>query len=47
MHNLLVLTSAYSEYPDEMPHNVVFHQGLHCLRRQKGSSEKNYNFWKL
>ena len=24
---------ANSEYPDEMPHNVAFHQGLHCLQR--------------
>ena len=22
---------ANSEDPDEMPHNVAFHQGLHCL----------------
>ena len=25
--------------PDEMPHIVAFHQGLHCLLRLKGSSE--------
>ena len=24
-----------SEDPDEMPHNATFHQGLHCLLRQK------------
>ena len=36
-----------SEDPDEMPHNVAFHQGLHCLPRKKQSREK-YNFiWKL
>ena len=29
-----------SEDPDEMPHNVAFHQGLHCLLRQNQSSEK-------
>ena len=23
-----------SEHPDEMPHNVAFHQGLNCLLRQ-------------
>ena len=26
-------TLANSEDPDEMPHNVAFHQGLHCLQR--------------
>ena len=26
-------TLANSEEPDEMPHNVAFHQGLHCLIR--------------
>ena len=31
---------AYSEEPDEMPHNVVFQQGLQCLLRQNLSSEK-------
>ena len=25
---------ANSEDPDEMPHKVAFHQGLHCLPRQ-------------
>ena len=29
-----------SEDPDEMPHHVAFHQGLHCLLRQKRSSDK-------
>ena len=24
---------ANSEYPDEMPQNVTFHPGLHCLQR--------------
>ena len=33
-------TLANSEDPDEMPHNVAFHQGLHFLPRQKRSSEK-------
>ena len=27
-------TFANSEDPDEMPHNVAFHRGLHCLLRQ-------------
>ena len=31
---------ANCEDPDEMPHNAAFHQGLHCLLRQKQSSEK-------
>ena len=28
-------TLANSEDPDEMPHNVAFHQGLHCLPKIK------------
>ena len=31
---------ANSEDPDEMPHNAAFHQGLHCLLRQKIFLEK-------
>ena len=33
-------TLANSEDPDEMPHNVAFHQGLHCLLRQTPFPEK-------
>ena len=33
-------TFANSEDPDEMPHIVAFHQGLHCLLKQNLSSEK-------
>ena len=33
-------TFTISEYIDEMPHNVAFHQGLHCLFRLKRSSDK-------
>ena len=33
-----------SEEPDEMPHNATFHQGLHCLPRQKTTSEKEMQF---
>ena len=40
MHNLFVITTGDSKDPDEMPHNTAFHQGLHCLLRQKLSSEK-------
>ena len=39
-------TLVNSENPDEMPQNVAFHQGLHCLLRENGSSETilgNYN----
>ena len=37
-------TFANSEDPDEMPQNAAFYQGLHCLLRQKRSSEKEkYN----
>ena len=31
----LTRTFANGEDPDEMPHNVTFHQGLQCLLRQK------------
>ena len=31
-------TLANIEDPDKMPHNVVFHQGLHCLLRQNKDS---------
>ena len=31
-------TFANIEDPDEMPHNVSFHQGLQCLLRQNQSS---------
>ena len=34
-------TLANSEDSDEMPHNAAFHQGIHCLPRQKRFSEKN------
>ena len=34
-----------SEDPDEMPKNAAFHQGLHCLLRQKQSSEKEMQFY--
>ena len=37
---ILVSTLANSEDPDEMPHYVAFHVGLHCLQRQKQSSGK-------
>ena len=40
MHTLFVLTTADSEDPDEMPHTSAFYQALHCLFRQKRSSEK-------
>ena len=46
MHISFVLTTADSEDPAKMPHNVVFHQGLHCLLRQKRSPEKK-NIWKF
>ena len=35
-------TLASSEDSDEMLHNAAFHQGLHCLPRQKQSLEKYY-----
>ena len=46
--NPLTVTLANSDDPDEMPHHVAFHRGLHCLLRQNRSSEKeNQCFWKL
>ena len=37
-----------SEDPDEMPHDVAFHQGLHCLQRQCQSSKKVLQyFWEI
>ena len=39
-------TLANSEDPDEMPHNVAFHQGLHCLLRLNRSSEKEIQYFK-
>ena len=33
----LTITLADSADPDEMPHKVAFHQGLHCLLRYKQS----------
>ena len=31
-------TLAIREDPDEMPYNVAFHQGLHCLLRNEQCS---------
>ena len=33
--------------PDEMTHNVAFHQGLHCLIRSKDLQTKKISFLKL
>ena len=30
--------------PNEMPHHVAFHQGLHCLLRQSRSSEEEIQY---
>ena len=46
-------TLAKSEDPDEMPHNVAFHQGLHYLQIKKMIWGKlqficgNYKLWPL
>ena len=40
-------TLGNSEDPDEMPQKVAFHQALHCLLRQIGSSEKKYSFLEI
>ena len=36
---------ANSEVPDEIPHNAVFHQCLHCLLRQNQSSGKEIQYF--
>ena len=33
--------------PDEMPHKAEFHQGLHCLQRQKIFRERKIIFLKI
>ena len=38
-------TLANSEGPDEIQHNVTFHQDLHCLLRRKRSLEKEMQFY--
>ena len=38
-------TVANIEDPDEMQHNAAFHQGLHCLLRQKRFSMKEMQFY--
>ena len=38
-------TLANSEDPDEMPHNVAFHQGLHCLLSQNRYSGKEMQYF--
>ena len=38
-------TLANSVDPDEMPHDVAFHQGLHCLLRQIHLQRKKYNIF--
>ena len=42
MHSLVVL--ANTEAPDEMSHHAALYQRLHCLLRQKQSSEKELKF---
>ena len=37
-------TFANSEDPYEMQHNAAFHQGLHCLKREKHFQAKENNF---
>ena len=36
---------ANSEDPDEMPHNAVLYQSLHCLLKQNVLQRKNYNIF--
>ena len=37
-------TLSNSDNPDEIPHYAAFHQGLHSLRRQNQSSEKEIQY---
>ena len=37
-------TLANSEDPDEIPPNVAFHRGLHCLLSKNDLREKTHNF---
>ena len=37
-------TFTNSEAPDEMPLDVAFHQGLHCLLRKKRSLDNQNTF---
>ena len=39
-------TFTNSEDSDEMPHEASFHQGLHCLFKQKRYSDKKCNIKK-
>ena len=43
METSFMSTSTNSEYPDAMPLNVTFHQGLHCLLKKKIYSYKKCN----
>ena len=41
----VVNTLAISEDLDEMPHNVAFHQGMHCLLRQNRPLKKEIQYF--
>ena len=40
-------TLTNGEDPDEMLHNAAFHQGLHCLLKQKRSSENEIQYLEI
>ena len=40
-------TLTNSEDPNEMLHNAAFHQSLHCLLKEKRSSDKKIHFFLL
>ena len=42
---MLSYLKALSVDPDEMLHNAAFHLGIHCLLRQKRSSEKEIQLY--
>ena len=40
-----MLSLANSKDPEEMPHNVAFHWGLHCLLLWHNLKGKKYSFY--
>ena len=44
MHTLFVITTADREDLDLMPHNVAFHECLHCLLNYIQQQSLNYMY---
>ena len=45
MQNLFIIATADRGEQDKMPHNMAFHQGLHCLLRQNDLQRKTLQFY--